>query len=259
MRTLLKSYFVCLLILSAYCLPARAEGFVCPGDYTNHLQGFTADDNDKTKVYWSFTTVLVKTDNKGTILSKRDVPWHHGDCCVHDGKLYVCVVERPNNDAAVYIYNCSDLSFVERIPLEGQKGTDGIAYCDGYFYISPGYGEKITVQSNKIVKMTLDLKKVVQTWNVPGETIWAFQSMSYANGSFWMGTYGKAKTIQTDRQFHVIAHHDQPFCYGSYALPNSEKGETRLMVASSKKDTATKKTIWYAFSVVLRDGKLIRE
>ncbi len=34
----------------------------CPGDYAKHLQGTAADDGGN--IYWSFTTVLVKTDGQ---------------------------------------------------------------------------------------------------------------------------------------------------------------------------------------------------
>ncbi len=60
---------------------------MCEGTYQHHLQGVCTDER---AIFWSFTTTLVKTDMQGTVLKKIPVANHHGDLCLHDGKLIRC-------------------------------------------------------------------------------------------------------------------------------------------------------------------------
>ena len=69
--------------------PAKKDIEVsCEGVYRHHLQGIAANEDS---IFWSFTTTLVKTDLNGSVQSKVEVANHHGDLCLHKGKLFVAV------------------------------------------------------------------------------------------------------------------------------------------------------------------------
>ncbi|MDY0165071.1 MAG: hypothetical protein RBS80_00920 [Thermoguttaceae bacterium] len=248
-----------LLAFGAHSSLSTAEDIRCDGEFRYHLQGFTADDE---AIYWSFTTVLVKTDKAGGTIRQRDVPSHHGDCCIHDGILYVAVDRKfagaKDEKYFIYLYNCEDLSFIQRIAiLEDGGGVDGIEFVEGFFYVAEGKPRDSEQEFNLIHKFTPDFREKITTYKVPGKTSYGVQAMTYAGGYFWLGTYGLG-TIQTDGQFHVIAENLIGAAVGIYPLPPSDKGEVRLMIAKHiKKDsgmcTAT------AAPAVFRGGRLVWE
>jgi len=74
------------------CPPVFAADLIlCQGEANGHLQGF---DSDGKFIYWSMFTNLIKTDYAGKVVAERPVDPHHGDCCVHDGKIYVATENR---------------------------------------------------------------------------------------------------------------------------------------------------------------------
>lgn len=79
---------------SAVVASAASVGpeIVCAGDYPYHPQGVATDG---TNIYWSFTTVLVKTDLSGKVQATFDEKdkWmgHVGDLCCKDGHLFAGV------------------------------------------------------------------------------------------------------------------------------------------------------------------------
>lgn len=64
----------------------------CEGVYPYHPQGVATDG---TNIYWSFTTVIAKTDLEGRVLARfegcGDWSGHIGDLCCHGGKLYASI------------------------------------------------------------------------------------------------------------------------------------------------------------------------
>lgn len=257
------SFFIPILLLSAlFSAQLSAEEIRCEGEYPSHLQGFASDGEH---IFWSFTSVLVQTDLTGKILRKIDVPSHHGDCCVVDGKLYVSThLGWPRKDAEswIYVYTCSDLTPVTKYRVEeyDERGVDGIAFHDGFFYVAIGKDPKDMTPFNVLLKMTPDFK-IVEKYEIPGETTYGFQASCWANGCFWFGTYGRngTCTLQCDAAPSVIANQPIGMSVGCFELPKSEKGETRLMVAVHHKNEKTKSCWASARSVVLREGKLVWE
>lgn len=236
-----------------------AEEIRCEGEYPAHLQGFASDGEH---IFWSFTSVLVQTDLTGKILRKMDVPSHHGDCCVADGKLYVSTHLRwPRADAEswIYVYECSDLAFVTRFRIEKYdlRGVDGISFHDGFFYVGIGKDPKDTTPFNLLLKLTPKFE-IVETYEVPGETTYGFQSSCWADGSFWFGTYGRngTRTLQCGPDLKVIANQPINVSVGVFGLPQSANGEVRLMAAQHHKNEETGKCWASARPVVLKDGKL---
>ncbi len=238
-----------------------AVEFRCEGEYPHHLQGFTSDGK---AIYWSFTSVLVKSDLAGKRISQINVPMHHGDCCAVDGKLYVAThLNWPRKDrtAWIYIYDCKDLTLLEKIniPEVDEAGVDGISFHNGFFYVCIGKEPDDKTPFNRIFKMTKDFQ-VVERFEVPGVTTYGIQAFSWANGYFWLGAYSKEGTIQCDANMKVVGKHRIDMSVGVYELPQTENGEPRLMVATHRRENGEANRNWaFARSAVLKDGKLIWE
>jgi len=79
---------LCVILAALFSTLTTDGSIICEGAYDGHLQGV---DSDGTNIWWSFTTRLVRTDLKGHVLTSAQVPRHHGDLCVCDGRLYVAV------------------------------------------------------------------------------------------------------------------------------------------------------------------------
>lgn len=124
-----------------------------------------------------------------------DVASHHGDICLHDGKIYcaAAVHENGNRDSWVYVYRAEGLQFLERIPLEGiTAGVDGIEWKDGRFYLGDDKGCIAYVKENKINVYDEDFKsigtKIVPGWvsgraSPSGRLKWTKISISSPNTS----------------------------------------------------------------------------
>ncbi|MBE6426531.1 MAG: hypothetical protein E7029_11220 [Planctomycetaceae bacterium] len=257
----LSSLVFAVLVLVSGMRSVSAVEFRCEGEYPQHLQGFASDGES---VFWSFTSVLVKTDLNGKRLQQIDVPSHHGDCCVVDGKLYVAThLNWPAEDrsAWIYIYDCRDLTLLEKInvpELDG-AGLDGISFFDGHFYVCCGKDSEDVVPFNRVFKMTKDFQTVARL-QVPGLTVYGIQAFSWGNGSFWLGTYGKEGTIQCDADLKVVGKHKIDASVGVYELPPSENGEPRLMIATHRRENGEANRNWaLARSAVLKDGQLVWE
>ena len=84
------------------------------------------------------------------MLHKVPVANHHGDLCLHDGKLYVAVNLGKFNDPAgnadswVYVYRADDLAFVARHAVpEVFHGAGGIGMHGGRFFVVGGLPDDI--------------------------------------------------------------------------------------------------------------------
>jgi hypothetical protein len=101
-----------LLIVAASLTAWIPQTVTCEGTYPKHLQGVCVDGEF---IYWCFTTELVKTDRSGKRLKQIPVADHHGDLCLHSGRLYVAVNlgkfndPHGNADSWVYEYNAETL------------------------------------------------------------------------------------------------------------------------------------------------------
>ncbi len=95
---------MCSLMLVASALSGWPFEVVCEGQYEYHLQGVATNGVDA--VYWSFTTVLVKTDLEGKVLARAEGPSHHGDLCYANGRIYVAwskFFNKPGADCQVWV------------------------------------------------------------------------------------------------------------------------------------------------------------
>lgn len=256
MRTI---FFSLILILSSAKISSYIEPIRCQGQADGHLQGF---DSDGQYIYWSMYSNLIKTDFSGKVIAEIPVTPHHGDCCVHEGKVY-CASELRRGEKRgnfITIYNCDDLSSVADIPIDfgndGSGGIDGIAFFDGHFYIGEGKKKDSEQEFNWIHKFTTDFR-FVEKIKIPGKTFYGIQAMTYADGYFWLGTYSPERTYQCDQKLNILAYHDVDISVGAFGLPRSPDGNIRLMVARNIAVDKDRK-VWSAdcLPAILINGKL---
>ncbi len=165
-----------------------------PAEYKNHLQGMTTDY--RRHLYWSHTTVLVKTDLKGVVLKSIIVPDHHGDLAYHQGRLYVAVNlgqfnEKPGlADSWIYVYEAGDLRFVEKYPVpEVVHGAGGIAIHQDQFMVVGGLPRLAGYDKNFVYEYDcrFNLKKIHEL--ASGPTWLGIQTAVWFNGFWYFGCY----------------------------------------------------------------------
>ena len=120
--------------------PAAAEEIRCEGVYPYHLQGVATDG---TNIFWTFTTVLVKTDLKGKVVCKAEIPrgdGHMGDLCVRNGRVFVgmnlgCVKGCRVGDE-VWEYDGATLERLKRYPTpEAAWCNNGVEFFANCFWV----------------------------------------------------------------------------------------------------------------------------
>jgi hypothetical protein len=180
----------------------------CAGTYPGHLQGVCIGDQGN--IYWSFTTVLVKTDEKGAVLQKVSVARHHGDLCYVDGKVYVAVNLGPFNDAAgradswIYVYKASDLSFVKKHrAVEPIYGAGGITFHNRTFFVVGGLPKGF--EENYIYEYADDFRFLRRITLKSGYTQKGIQTACYSRGHWWFGCYGSPPVLlKVAERFNTI-------------------------------------------------------
>ncbi len=169
------------------------DQITCKGRYPHHLQGICRDDTGH--VYWSFTTILVKTDRRGAVVQKIEIPNHHGDLCHRQGKLYVAVNHGKFNhpdglaDNWIYIYT-TDLELHDRVSVpQVTHGAGGIAYHDNRFIVVGGLPKD--VMENYVYEYDQELnfrrRHVIRS----GHTKLGIQTATFSDGHWWFGCYGE--------------------------------------------------------------------
>jgi glycerophosphoryl diester phosphodiesterase len=205
----------------------------CEGRYPGHLQGVCMDDAGA--LFWSFTTVLVKTDAQGHVLKKIDVASHHGDLCHHDGQIYVAVnlgkFNDPNGNAEswVYVYNAADLAEVARHKTaEVFHGAGGIAYDGQRFLVVGGLPENI--EENYAYEYDREFHFVKRHAIASGQTRKGIQTAAYAQGCWWFGCYGDPKVmLKTDGALQMLGRYEYDASLGIIGLPDG-----RFLIAGDK-------------------------
>lgn len=204
----------------------------CEGRYQHHLQGVCSDEN---AIYWSFTTTLVKTDMKGSVLKKIPVANHHGDLCFHSGRLYVAVNLGKFNDPAgnadswVYVYDAESLQEVARHETqEVFHGAGGIGIRDGRFFVVGGLPDDVV--ENYVYEYDSEFK--FQTKHVvnSGHTHLGIQTATFAQDRWWFGCYGDPKILLvTDAEFQMQGRYEIDCSLGIEGLSGG-----RLLVANGR-------------------------
>ena len=214
------------------------QDIACEGMYRQHLQGVCT--NGKASIYWSFTSMLVKTDVDGNVLTKLEVKSHHGDLCHHDGKIYVAVNFGKFNDPEgqadswVYVYRAGDLTLVAKHATpEVFHGAGGIGYRKRHFFIVGGLPEAI--QENYVYEYDGDFKFVKKHVVSSGHTRLGIQTATFHYGRWLFGCYGDPKILLvTDKDFQMLGRFEFDCSLGIVGLPTGE-----LLSASGRSDKDT--------------------
>lgn len=218
------------LVWAANTMAGEIQPVDCEGLYRHHLQGVCADAGDA--IYWSFTTQLVKTDLEGQVRRQVEVGYHHGDLCLHDGKVYVAVnFGRFNNaegnaDNWIYVYDADDLELQAKHHVPQVKhGAGGIAYHDGKFVVvgglPPGFEE------NYAYEYDADFKFIRRHVLASGYTLMGIQTAAFADGHWWFGCYGQPQSLlKADAGLQKVERFEFNCSLG--IVPN---GEGRFLVA----------------------------
>ena len=106
----------------------------CKGRYPFHVQGVATDG---TNVYWSYTTVLVKTDMSGSVLAKYEREnIHMGDITWHAGRVYAGINGyRPSGDE-IWVFDDAALTREKVVKTpETLFCNNGIEWSDGRFFV----------------------------------------------------------------------------------------------------------------------------
>lgn len=195
MKTLIAFATVLLAVSTAQAQDFRNVN--CEGTYPHHLQGICAD---RDALYWSFTTTLVKTDLKGTLLTKVPVANHHGDLCFHEGKLYVAVNLGKFNDPQgqadswVYVYEAATLKELARHKVqEVFHGAGGIGICRGHFFVVGGLPDG--VEKNFIYEYDSQFQFIKKHAIHSGHTHLGIQTATFAHDRWWFGCYGTPQIL----------------------------------------------------------------
>ena len=230
MTTRLTFALTALVLMAAlHCRAADAPRFghvACDGDYKHHLQGVCTNENDA--VYWSFTTDLVKTDQRGRVQKKVTVVNHHGDLCFHDGKLFVAVNlgsfndPKGNADSWVYVYDASDLSLVSKHEVSLVfHGAGGIGFQNGHFFVVGGLPDG--VQENFVYEYDPEFRFIKKHVVKSGHTLLGIQTATFAHDRWWFGCYGDPKTLLvTDAEFRLQGRYEFDCSLGVVGLQNGQ-------------------------------------
>lgn len=110
------------------------EEIVCRGKYPLHVQGVATDG---TNIYWSFTSVLVKTDRQGNELARFEQKnAHMGDITWHAGKVYAGYNGFHVGFDEIWVFDDATLSRVRTVRTpETVFCNNGIEWCEGSFYV----------------------------------------------------------------------------------------------------------------------------
>lgn len=204
---------------------AEFTNVTCEGTYPHHLQGVCTGTD---AIYWCFTTTLVKTDQSGKLLKRIPVVNHHGDLCLHEGRLFVAVnLGRFNDplgkaDSWVYVYNASDLSFVSKHEIqEVVYGAGGIAVRNGHFFVVGGLPDG--VQENYVYEYDEKLQYRGRHVISSGHTHLGIQTATFANDRWWFGCYGDPQILLvTDADFRPLGRYNFNCSLGIVGIPGGQ-------------------------------------
>lgn len=216
-RILVSSLFLFCLAISAAAKQNLPESIKIQlnGLSAGHIQGVAADEK---YIYLSYSTKIVKCDWNGVVVKIIDTPrfdglndprndiaalkkkynirhHHSGDCCFHDGKLYVAYCGSGFNKYLnggmsynyVYVFN-PDLNFIRRhhVP-EMEFGAGGITFANGKFYLVGGRPRGIT--GNTVYEYDSDFRLLKKHYLDINSAL-GIQTISFDGRYFWIGCYG---------------------------------------------------------------------
>lgn len=217
----------------------------CEGEYQEHIQGM---DTDGEYIYWSFAKTLVKTDAQGKLVKSAEVPYHHGDPCVANNRLYVPYgfgswnkeIGDAESKNYIYVYD-TDLNLIDKkhVP-ELIYGAGCIEFVDGKFFI--GGGLPAEKSENYIYEYSKDFE-FIQRHTLDFRSKLGIQTIKFADNAFWLGAYGSPNfCVKTDRDFKIQKTYNYPTTVGLIYLGTIDE-EPRFLVA------------WHIFDSIKKTNK----
>ena len=168
---------------------------VCEGIYPYHPQGVATDG---TNIYWSFTTVLVKTDLRGKPLARYDIKsGHMGDLCCHGGKVYVGINNGMSGEVrtgdAVWQFDGATLVLEKRYPTpQTVFCNNGLEWFDGSFWVVTNAPQGFPY--NLLFEFTPDFRYKRTRIIATGQTLLGVQTILLAGDKMMLGCYGDIHT-----------------------------------------------------------------
>ena len=171
-------------------IAALPDRICCEGEYDRHLQGVATDGKS---IYWSFTTVIVKTDLAGKLLARVDAPRHQGDLCVKDGVVYVAVNRGAFNQenegvSEISSYDAKTLKHLKTWKIDMPHGAGGMTFVGDRFYVVGGL--PATHERNYVYEYDGDFALVKRHELATGFTLMGIQTAAFEDGRFLFGIYG---------------------------------------------------------------------
>lgn len=171
---------------------AQDRAIECDSLHPYHCQGVATDGQ---ALYWSFTTVLAKTDLSGRTLKTYAIKsGHMGDLCVHDGRIYVGMNMRSASDGTrvgdeVWVFDPQDLTLQRQMPTPQTIWcNNGLEWYGGAFWVvSNGSCE---VPYNYVFEYTPDFRFKCCHPIASGQTNLGVQTICFAKGRMLFGCYG---------------------------------------------------------------------
>ena len=222
----MKLHKLCFAVIAFFSFVAIAESqsFQLPESVkisfngnapAGHIQGVATDGKF---IYISYSVNILKCDFQGNVIkgivtprfdgfedpkndldelkNKYNVRTHHsGDCCFHDGKLYVTYSGSGFNKYLkggysynyVYVFD-SDLNFLTRYHVpEMEHGAGGMTFANGKFYLVGG--RPFGVPGNTVYEYDSNFK-LLKKHQLKINSDKGIQTISWDGKYFWLGCYG---------------------------------------------------------------------
>lgn len=236
---------------AAFCKDAggapKVKEIRCEGVYPWHLQGVATDG---ASIYWTFTTVLVKTDLTGKMLAKHEIErGHMGDLCCHEGKVYVGMnlgyVKGCRVGDEVWEYDAAELKLLKKHPTpQAVWCNNGVEFYGGCFWVissAPHHS-----RYNMVFRYTPDFRFIRCQMIDSGWTNLGVQTICRWGDKMLFGCYGHATDAEQP-------HKSCTFVVDGKALVNAKKnGEYPAIVPCEKRvDSNT------AEGMLVLDGQLM--
>jgi hypothetical protein len=168
----------------------------CEGVYPWHLQGVATDGRS---IFWSFTTVLVKTGLDGSFIAKHEIDrseGHMGDLCCHNGKVYVGMNmgqrEWCRKGDEVWEYDIDSMKLLKKYPTPQTVWcNNGLEFHAGSFWVISS--APVHSRYNMVFRYTSDFRFMRCLMIDSGWTNLGVQTICFRKGKMLFGCYGNSK------------------------------------------------------------------
>ena len=222
----MKPYFV-LFLLAISIISAGCATTITPVEATStnkyhaHLQGVAMNENNE--YFWSYTTTLVKTDDKGNVLAEAIVGSHHGDVVCYKDKLYCSFSECDDysvganaGSAKIRVFSQDDLRLLDQITISEANGIDGIALTPRGFVVAAEPIPAHKSVENFLFEYDHNFNLLAQYAIQTPPTSFGAQAITHAPDGYILTYYGN-QLLRLNRDFEVIARYKYDSAFGIIA------------------------------------------